>query len=103
FSFVLCNLRLRRTRPYALQPLIKRHRRRVLFLIFLWSLSHGWRVYTNRPVDSSRVSFSESSSMARIARGLPTQIAAGVGRIIARWAYQEMLLRLIATNAANIN
>ena len=41
--------------------------------------------------------------MAKIARGLPTQIAAGVGRIIARWAYQEMLLRLIATNAANIN
>jgi hypothetical protein len=41
--------------------------------------------------------------MAKIAKGLPTQIAAGVGRVIVRWAYQEMLLRLIATNAANVN
>src|SRR5256885_12021470 len=41
--------------------------------------------------------------MAKIARGLPTPIAASLGRIIARWAYQEILLTLIVKNSANVD
>jgi hypothetical protein len=41
--------------------------------------------------------------MARVARGLPTIIAATVGRIIARWSLQEAMLRTILASAAGVH
>jgi hypothetical protein len=40
--------------------------------------------------------------MARVARGLPTIVAATVGRIISRWSLQEALLRAILASAASV-
>jgi hypothetical protein len=37
--------------------------------------------------------------MAKVARGLPNQIAAGIGRIIALWSEQEVMMQLILKNA----
>lgn len=41
--------------------------------------------------------------MARVTRGLPTIIAATVGRIIARWSLQEAMLRTILAGAAGVH
>ena len=41
--------------------------------------------------------------MARVARGLPTIIAATVGRIIARWSLQEAMLQTILASAAGVH
>ena len=40
--------------------------------------------------------------MARVARGLPTIVAATVGRIISRWSLQEAMLRSILASAASV-
>ena len=40
--------------------------------------------------------------MARVARGLPTIVAATVGRIISRWSLQEALSRAILASAASV-
>jgi hypothetical protein len=40
--------------------------------------------------------------MARVARGLPTIIAATVGRIISRWSLQEAMLQSILASAAGV-
>jgi hypothetical protein len=40
--------------------------------------------------------------MARVARGLPTFVAATVGRIVSRWSLEEAQLRAILASAASV-
>src|SRR5690348_3145111 len=43
-----------------------------------------------------------AAQMAKGVVSVPTTIAAGVGRVMVRWAYQEALMRLLVKNASGV-